>query len=161
MKNVIIFSMFLVFLLGCQPDKSNVEKHNDSVSDTTMVQDSLKDGKNFNTAFFVGPSGDTTYFDYEVKFSTAPETEQNKNLEKYFIVASYSSYQNDDKFQEEFKRWKDLEPMCKIETFGTGAGRKYYISLAKNKSRAEIIPFFEDFKTKYPEEKINFYSIVQ
>lgn len=158
MKQILILILFLVLLVGCKPNKDNViESSPDSI--TTVVQDSLSNILRTTKAYYYEPLDDTIYVDFEYDFGAKPTPKDS--LEKYFIVSSYDSFQKDEKFQEELIRWQKLEPNCYVETYGSGAVRKYYISLGKYKSQKEIVPVFQEYKAKYPEERINFHSIIQ
>ncbi len=155
MNKILLVLISLIFLFGCTPEKKDNELEKDSLKLAETIKDTLKETIKKTRAVYYEPLGDTIYFDFDF------EMEDAKEYEKYFIISSYNSYDYDEKLQAELKRWKELEPDSYLETYGTGAVRKYYISLGKFKTRLEIIPIFQDLQKKYPNERINFFSIAQ
>ena len=155
MKKNCILLLFIVVLWACKVNKeANLEAD-------TAIQDSLKKTTTISKSFYYEPLGDTIYVDYDIEFRDAPEPKEDVKLERYFIITSFDSYQNDEEFQDELKRWRELEPSSYQETYGNDKAKKYFISLGKYKTRAELLPVWQEFKKKYPTENINFFSIRQ
>ena len=158
MKKIIILTIFIVVLFGCNQEKSKANEDNEAVIADSIAHPELKESLSNSQAFYNEETGDTVYVDFKIEYN---EDSENKMFEKYFIVSSYSSYKNDDKLNEELIRWRELEPNSYVETYGPGATKKYYISLGKFKTQEEVVSVFQEFKTKYPKEDINYFSIVQ
>lgn len=159
MKKIIILTIFIVILFGCNQEKSKANEDNEAIIADSIAQAELKESLSNSQAFYNEATGDTVYVDFKVEF---PEDLPEKTYKKYFIVASYSSYKNDDKLNEELIRWQELEPTSYLETYGPGTTtKKYYISLGKFNNQEDVVRVFQEFRTKYPKEHINYFTIVQ
>lgn len=158
MKKIIILTIFLVVLFGCNQKKSLLNEKSEAEIADSIAQTELEESLSNSLVYYNEETGDTVYVDFQYDLATEPE---KKSFEKYFIVSSYSSYKNDEKLEDELARWQELEADSYLETYGSGDIKKYYISLGKFETQEEVIRVFKEFKTKYPNESINFFSIVQ
>lgn len=158
MNKFLIITIFIVLLFACKQEQSVVDEEQAIVDSVAQAQTDLHESLSNSQAFYNKETGDTVYVDFLVEFE---EDMNQKKLEKYFIVSSYTSYENDEKFKEELARWQELEKDSYVETYGLGTRKKYYISLGRFNTKEGVIPAFQAFQDKYPKEKINFYSIVQ
>jgi len=157
MNKVIIIVFSLLLLLGCN-QKKEVSNYSESVEvDSLSEKDSKPDFS--NSRLYVDPeTGDSLYLDFYIDNENVNAA---RKFEQGYIVTSYTSYKNDDKFQEELARWQELEANTRIETFGLGITKKYFISLGKYETKEEVISAYQKFKEKYPDEKIDFQYITQ
>lgn len=150
-KHILILSVLIMILVGCNQKKTDA-------SDKT-VPDSLDLDFSKSVPYYYGPSGDTIYVDFDVEYVT--DTTKVVKLEKYYIVAGFTSFKNDAKFKSELARWKKLEPSTYVDAYGKDEAKKYFVSLGRFKSKAEVIPVFQAFQAKYPKENINYHIIRQ
>lgn len=161
MKNYLILLVFIFTIWGCQKQeniKANIEPA-EAVVDTTGYAELFAKGNVVTKAYYYEPLQDTIYVDYV--FEKEENVKPDYTPESYFIVTGFSANVQDNKFNNELARWQALEETCYLETYGTGKLKKYFVSLGKYHSMKEVIAAFNEFKLKYPHEKINFYSINQ
>lgn len=162
MNKILLIGILVGLLLGC-----NQKKQDSSDMDKQLESDSLSrvEGKvDFsNSQLYIDPeTGDSIYVDFDVQYeSEMLKEEEKQDYEQYFIVSSYSSYKKDEILDKEMARWQELESASYLERVVIGQAEKYYISLGKYNSKAEVIQAFRELRDKYPKENINFQSISQ
>lgn len=160
MKKYLFLLVLIITMFGCEKQEG-VKSSIDSleVADTVAREKLLDFDKSLYKAVYYEPLDDTIYVEFVVAGDN--DTDPDYIPESYFIVSSYTANQKDEKFLQELERWEELEKNTKVETYGKSWSKKYFVSLGKYSSMKEVTTAFEEFKLKYPNEKINFYSINQ
>ncbi len=158
MKRILVLIITCLLLFACkyETNKKN-EDNNQKLADTLTTSQINYDLS--ESQIVVNPeTGDTLYLDFDLQLE---KDVQVKKYQKYYIVSSYSSYTRDEKLDKELARWNKLESKAKLEEVKFGQASKYYISLGKYDSRTEVMDKFEEYKLKYPGERINIQTISQ
>lgn len=160
MKKYLFLLVLITTMFGCQKQESAMNDIDSlEVADTVATRERLDFDKSLYKAYYYEPLDDTIY----VQFAVVPDetTDPDYIPDSYFIVSSYTTNEKDEELFKELARWEKLEENCELETYGKSWSKKYFISLGRYSTMKEVIEAFNEFKLKYPNEKINFYSINQ